>query len=590
MTKKIEVFASEALPGELEAFPDIKRGWGTTKEITGGIPPMKWFNAIQKRTDEAINAIAEGSISGYTFKDGATLDSHKDLIYDDVSKSWYFWIGESGKVIPPNSNASEIIESDGGVWSDTNPNGLWVNVGDASLRGELGTYTILIYKASDGRSAVDNMILGFPKIARVGDVVSTGGTMWKRVSYSNNDITDFQAISELKSKDFRADNENDLSAVLLKMIAAKYPDIQINEMTGNFATPIATDFGVNIRGLGVTKSLFTKSFDSYLFPDFATGSELKDLQIVGGKSSMILFKTGTERQFLNRVRLIPSGGFKAIVFESRGGHGLQCDSCTLGSGDTGVAGAGMLEGVVDSSSAERHFTNCSGAGNPLLDLSGMNDTFIVSGFSTNGLIFSDNTSKAFISNMRWGVSTTNPVSRVEVRGENINISNEVGLPLDLYCSASRVSTITPDYDINDYGKGNMLSVRPRAYLPTFTGSGSIKPSIGSGSIKGFYSREGGRITIQVEIIWSSDSTMGNGRFIIGLPENMPPVQSIWIQQYNGSGQVRSENSISISGRFTPNEKYFELSGVNGAGNRVDVGVDTPLSSGDRIWFQGDYVV
>lgn len=57
MTKKIEVFASEALPGELEDFPDIKRGWGTTKESTGGIPPMKWFNAIQKRTDEAINEL-----------------------------------------------------------------------------------------------------------------------------------------------------------------------------------------------------------------------------------------------------------------------------------------------------------------------------------------------------------------------------------------------------------------------------------------------------------------------------------------------------------------------------------------------------
>lgn len=62
MTKKIEVFASEALPGELEEFPDIKRGWGTTKESTGGIPPMKWFNAIQKRTDEVINSIIEVSV------------------------------------------------------------------------------------------------------------------------------------------------------------------------------------------------------------------------------------------------------------------------------------------------------------------------------------------------------------------------------------------------------------------------------------------------------------------------------------------------------------------------------------------------
>lgn len=63
MAKKIEVFASEALPGELEDFPDIKRGWGTTKESTGGIPPMKWFNAIQKRTDELLNELLSNSIS-----------------------------------------------------------------------------------------------------------------------------------------------------------------------------------------------------------------------------------------------------------------------------------------------------------------------------------------------------------------------------------------------------------------------------------------------------------------------------------------------------------------------------------------------
>lgn len=101
MTKKIEVFASESLPGELEDFPDIKRGWGTTKESTGGIPPMKWFNAIQKRTDEAINSIAGYCIGGYSFTDGATLESMNDFIYDDISKSWYFWIGDFPKVINP---------------------------------------------------------------------------------------------------------------------------------------------------------------------------------------------------------------------------------------------------------------------------------------------------------------------------------------------------------------------------------------------------------------------------------------------------------------------------------------------------------
>lgn len=99
MTKKIEVFASEALPGELEEFPDIKRGWGTTKGSTCGIPPMKWFNAIQKRTDEAINALATGSINGHSFEEGAILESKNDFIYDEGSKLWYFWGGDFPKVV-----------------------------------------------------------------------------------------------------------------------------------------------------------------------------------------------------------------------------------------------------------------------------------------------------------------------------------------------------------------------------------------------------------------------------------------------------------------------------------------------------------
>lgn len=90
MTKKIEVFASEALPGELEDFPDIKRGWGTTKESTGGIPPMKWFNAVQKRTDEWLLYLTQRGIPEWD----ASLDypksavvTHSDVIYISLKAS-----------------------------------------------------------------------------------------------------------------------------------------------------------------------------------------------------------------------------------------------------------------------------------------------------------------------------------------------------------------------------------------------------------------------------------------------------------------------------------------------------------------------
>ncbi|AOM40576.1 hypothetical protein [Xenorhabdus hominickii] len=47
-----KIFANDAKAGELETFPDLLRGWGMTIDRTAGKPPMEWFNALGKRTDE----------------------------------------------------------------------------------------------------------------------------------------------------------------------------------------------------------------------------------------------------------------------------------------------------------------------------------------------------------------------------------------------------------------------------------------------------------------------------------------------------------------------------------------------------------
>jgi hypothetical protein len=49
-----KVMAEAALAGEVQAFPDILRGWGVTFDQTGGFPPMEWFNALAKRGDQAV--------------------------------------------------------------------------------------------------------------------------------------------------------------------------------------------------------------------------------------------------------------------------------------------------------------------------------------------------------------------------------------------------------------------------------------------------------------------------------------------------------------------------------------------------------
>ncbi|CDH00015.1 hypothetical protein [Xenorhabdus bovienii] len=58
-----KIFANDAKTGELEMFPDILRGWGVTVDRTAGKPPMEWFNALGKRTDEWMMYLSQRGLS-----------------------------------------------------------------------------------------------------------------------------------------------------------------------------------------------------------------------------------------------------------------------------------------------------------------------------------------------------------------------------------------------------------------------------------------------------------------------------------------------------------------------------------------------
>lgn len=78
---------------------------------------------------EDVNDKIEYLIDGKsTFLNGATLESERDFIWDDNSKSWYYWTGAFSKEVP----AASTPESTGGIGP-----GKWLSVGDATLRGQI---------------------------------------------------------------------------------------------------------------------------------------------------------------------------------------------------------------------------------------------------------------------------------------------------------------------------------------------------------------------------------------------------------------------------------------------------------------------
>lgn len=89
-------------------------------------------NASQARANldvpsvDEVNEKMTGFIDGSnTFSAGAALASRSDFIWDENSKSWYYWSGDLPKDVPAASNP----ESTGGVGI-----GAWVGIGDASLK------------------------------------------------------------------------------------------------------------------------------------------------------------------------------------------------------------------------------------------------------------------------------------------------------------------------------------------------------------------------------------------------------------------------------------------------------------------------
>ncbi len=70
------IFASEAKTGEIVDFPNLLRGWGVTLDQTAGKPPMEWFNALQKRTDEWLTYLSQRGLPEWQ----NALDYPKDAV------------------------------------------------------------------------------------------------------------------------------------------------------------------------------------------------------------------------------------------------------------------------------------------------------------------------------------------------------------------------------------------------------------------------------------------------------------------------------------------------------------------------------
>ena len=187
-----------------------------------------------------------GNISDYVGQQLQEADKLNSYQYPDDSDEWYGPI--QSQAFPITIPADPTAPGSG--WALTN----------ALTSDSLGQFTDIVYKASGGKSAVENMLLGVPVISQVGFVTCTGETKWIMKTKSDPVVlSDFEVIGSYYASDFIVDYENPTieevttlqslnGRVLFKSGSPIYPDITIN-LQGNTVWESIIYGAYNIKGV-----------------------------------------------------------------------------------------------------------------------------------------------------------------------------------------------------------------------------------------------------------------------------------------------------------------------------------------------------
>ena len=295
----------------LESFNDtLTTRKGSVKKTLTGID-----NEAQSRISDAIINSLDKSYVGTWQAGTTTFNTFND--YAEFNSQTYKPRNQSGITLPYVAQGadptqlpdSEFIQP----FSDID------TIGATQLITEISD---IVYKASGGNSAVENMIAGTPVAVAVGDTCQCeNGTIFKRIGNASGDIADFTSENSVNIKDFGADGGVD-STDKIKLA------LTVNGVA--FAPHVDSDYIVNdnVSGLyGYNSPQFSGTGDvgyTNLLADpepplFSAGDR-NAINYDGAQtvylngSSMVMGGFRFRGQYLNTVaRSFPTPSFKNVV-------------------------------------------------------------------------------------------------------------------------------------------------------------------------------------------------------------------------------------------------------------------------------------
>lgn len=102
-----------------------------TDTIRGESVTNRTLDGLEKLYTDKIESLGYQQMGDYAT--GINITARDQIVF--YNGSWYMYRGEL-----PHVTSGATLPEDGGIYSETNPDGTWVNMGDVSLRGDLLKY------------------------------------------------------------------------------------------------------------------------------------------------------------------------------------------------------------------------------------------------------------------------------------------------------------------------------------------------------------------------------------------------------------------------------------------------------------------
>lgn len=255
---------------------------------------------------------------------------------------------------------------------------------------------------------------------------------------------------------------------------------------------------------------------------FGEGAQMHRLYLEGQGATYtgrgIVISGSNGRQVITECKIVDFAGF-CIEFELTGSGSQSSFTDLLIYRYNGTAAgnyAVKVQDLPELTAKPRKFQQIETGGNKFIAVGGCNDLFISDSFVGEILLSDD--SRAFLcTNTRVGVNETT----MDIRGKGVTFTGCAFAPsITVVLGTVPVSiegcyfngTVTD----NTVNAVNLISAPAVTFTPTWTAS-TTNPTIGDGTLRGWYSRSGSMVSATYEIIMGSTTTFGTGNYAFSLP-------------------------------------------------------------------------